>query len=282
MSLLHRARVLSATQNKVPAEDVLRFAHPAFHLPVLRSAFAAGSSHAASDGLKFVAVLSEKSKVARPASRWKQSVRPPNETPPAASGHAAGVLEEIATVMSRADEARRPSVLRGNILTFQSQRWYLRLGTKLYEQLVPSLSNDDAAIEQWLAEPFQGTWPFPLSCKGRKVSEPVAESEKPVQSRRPTPGCPACRRRVLMVICGVTQLARRLQVLDDSDCKWLLRATHNSDEVRYPSDKRRSTCTSARRLVRGSPDVDASEDFWPGNQARSRPPASCPRRSWLR
>ena len=100
------------------------------------------------------------------------------------------------------------------------------------------------------------------------MSKTVAKSEKPVQSWRPTPGCPACRRHVLMVLRGVSQSARRLQV-DDSESKWMLRATHHSGDVRYPSDKRRSACTSARRLVRGSTDADASEE------ARSRP-ASCP------
>ena len=115
-----------------------------------------------------------------------------------------------------------------------------------------------------------------MSRKGCKVSKPGAESGKSVQSWLPTPGRPACRRHVLMVIRGVSQLARRLQVLGDGQCKWMLRTTRNSDEVRYPSDKRRSTCASARRLVRGSQDVDASGDFRSGITARSRPPASRP------
>ena len=107
------------------------------------------------------------------------------------------------------------------------------------------------------------------------MSKTVAKSEKPVQSWRPAPGCPASRRHVLVVLRGVSQLARRLQV-DDSEFKWMLRATHNSDDVRYPSDKWRSTCAAARRLIRGFPNADATEDFRPGTKARSRPPASCP------
>ena len=147
----------SGTQDNVPAEDVLRFGYPAFYLPVLRSAFAAYSSQAASGGLKFVAASPEKSKFARPASRRKQSVRPPNETSPPVFGRAAGALEEIVTVMSRVDEARRPAAFRRNILTYQVQQWYCRLGAKLCEQLAPLLPDDDSAVEQRLAKPFKGT-----------------------------------------------------------------------------------------------------------------------------
>ena len=82
MPLSRRARVFYAAQNNVPAEDALRFVHPKFYLPVLRSAFATYVSPAASNDLKFVAVLSEKSRTARPASRWEQSVRPPQEVSP--------------------------------------------------------------------------------------------------------------------------------------------------------------------------------------------------------
>ena len=138
------------------------------------------------------------------------------------------------------------------------------------------LSSDIDAAGQWLAAPFQGTWPFLLSRKGCKASEPVAYDPKPAQLRRPNPGYPAWRRHVMLVIRGVAQLARRLKVLIDGECKWMLRATRNSDEVRHPSDKRLPTSTSARRLVRGSPDVVASQDFWPGVKARNRPPAVCP------
>ena len=157
MSLPHRACVSSGTKDNVPAEDVLRFAYPAFYLPVLRSAFAAYSSQAASGGLKFVAASPEKNKFARPASRRKQSARPLNETPPPVSGRAAGALGEIVTVMSRVDEARRPAVFRRNILTYQVQQRYCSLGTKLCEQLAPLFPDDDSAVEQRLSKPFKGT-----------------------------------------------------------------------------------------------------------------------------
>ena len=72
------------------------------------------------------------------------------------------------------------------------------------------------------------------------------------------------------------QLACRLQVVNDGERAWMLRATHNSDEVHYPSDRRRSTRVSARRLARGPPTVQSSVDFWPGFKARALPPASYP------
>ena len=56
----------------------------------------------------------------------------------------------------------------------------------------------------------------------------------------------------------------------------MLRATRSSDEGRSPFEERRSECATARRLVRGHPDVDGSVDHWPGNKASRRPEASCP------
>ena len=113
MPLSHRARVLSATQNNAPAEDVLRFVSPKCFSLVLRSAFAAYSSRAAPDGLNGVSALSKKSKMARPASRWKQSARPQKEKPPALFARVAGVMGDIVSVLGRVEEARRPSVFAG-------------------------------------------------------------------------------------------------------------------------------------------------------------------------
>ena len=75
---------------------------------------------------------------------------------------------------------------------------------------------------------------------------------------------------------AATQFACRVQVLGDRECKLLIRATRNSDEVRNTVAKRRPARTTARRLVRGSPHVANFEDFWPGKRASSRPPASLP------
>ena len=74
---------------------------------------------------------------------------------------------------------------------------------------MPLLPTDNSAVGQWMAKPFGRVVPFPLSRNGRNVYKAVPESTKPVQPWRPTPGCPNCRRHVLLVIRGVTQLALR-------------------------------------------------------------------------
>ena len=71
-------------------------------------------------------------------------------------------------------------------------------------------------------------------------------------------------------------MACRLDVLGNSECKRLLCATHNSDEVRDPSAKRRSARSAARCVVRGPPSVDKSEDQWPGKKTASRPEIAFP------
>ena len=78
------------------------------------------------------------------------------------------------------------------------------------------------------------------------------------------------------MIRGVTQLARRLKTYSSPSRGWMLRATHSSDETRFPPDKKRPEPTTARCLARGVPEVDGSFDFWPGAKAELRPNASCP------
>ena len=80
----------------------------------------------------------------------------------------------------------------------------------------------------------------------------------------------------MLVIRGVTQLARRLQNVDNPSRTWLLRATHSSDESRFPFEKRRSAVTAARRIVRGNPVNPKSVDWWPGRKAEQRPTAEIP------
>ena len=148
MPTARRARVISATQNSAPAEDESHFVHPASYLPASRSVYAAYSPQAAAGGLKFVEVLRKRSGVARPASRWKQSARLPQEVSPPASDRADGVLGETARGMGRVVEARRPAAFRRRIMTFQFQRSYLSLGTKLREQLAPLLPPEVSSAEQ--------------------------------------------------------------------------------------------------------------------------------------
>ena len=92
-----------------------------------------------------------------------------------------------------------------------------------------------------------------------------------MQGWRPDAGYPDCRKHVLLVIRGATQLARRLQNAADSSCAWLMRATRSSGDSRLPYEKRRSTSTTARRMVRGDPKVPESMDWRPGEKANKRP-----------
>ena len=73
-----------------------------------------------------------------------------------------------------------------------------------------------------------------------------------------------------MIARGIAQLARRPDVWGDHECTRMLRATHNSDEVRHPEPMRKSLRDSGRRLVRGSPLVPESVDSWPGVGAGGR------------
>ena len=51
---------------------------------------------------------------------------------------------------------------------------------------------------------------------------------------------------------------------------WLPRACRGSDNSRTPQSRRESVKTTARRLVRGLPQYDASVDYWPGQEALNR------------
>ena len=131
----------------------------------------------------------------------------------------------------------RRAVFGRHVMTFQSQGWYLGAAQKLRELLAPFSPNEPDAVERWLQQPFVGDWPFPLSCKGRKVVKPPAKDSVPVQNWRPAPVCPASRRHVVLVIRGVAQLARRLEISGNPSRNWMLRATHSSDERCFPFAK---------------------------------------------
>ena len=124
--------------------------------------------------------------------------------------------------------------------------------------------------------PPDGNWPFRLSRRGYKPKEAAASDPQYDEHWCPQPGRHHCRLRIVRFVRCVTQFARRLETLEDSSRKWLLRATHGSDETRNPFDKRQSAPTSARRMVRGSPDTPESRDLWPGAKASARPADLCP------
>ena len=100
--------------------------------------------------------------------------------------------------------------------------------------LAPLLPSGPNAVGRWLGEPFEGTWPLLLSSRGCKTMESVGKKAAKAQERRPNEGCPKCRRHVVLVIRGATQLARRLGTLGNPSCNWMIRATHSSGETRFP------------------------------------------------
>ena len=126
------------------------------------------------------------------------------------------------------------------------------------------------SVEDWLLSPADGVWDFNLSRKGLRPCSPDCELRTPGVTWCDPPGCPARKGHVLLGLRGATQLACRLNVLGDSECVWLLRATRNSGDVRDPFEKRRSSRATARRLVRGLPSVEASEDQGEGDQSEDQ------------
>ena len=273
----YRARTIDAAASGAPPEDVLRLAHPAHYLPVLTCTHDAYSPQAANDGMEFVKMLSALSKNPwRPAPHWRCAVRRDGQGPKALPERATGTLAEVAEVMGKVKADCRRAVFGRGVRTFRFQGWYLGVAKNLREILAPLLSSEPNAVERRLRQPFEGVWPFPLSCKECKVTKPPAKGPKPSQGWRPNPGCPVCRRHVVFVIRGVTLLACRLSTLGNPSRNWMLRATHSSDEGRFPFEKRRSRPAAARRLVRGSPDAQGPVDFWPGKKAEQRPEASRP------
>ena len=237
MSLSFRARVIDATHCGVPSGDVIRWARPVHFIPALKFARDAYSPQAARDGMEFVRTLHLRANTARPASRWKRSVRKGGAGSPLLSDRAAGVSEEVARVMGDVKVDCRRAVFGRHVMTFQFQGWFLGAAQKLREQLAPFSPNGSDAVERWLQQPFAGDWPFPLSCKGREVVKPPAKDSGPVQNRRPAPGRPASRRHVVLVIRGVAQLARRLEISGNPSRTGMLRATRSSDDRCFPFAK---------------------------------------------
>ena len=269
MPLSQRARILSAKQAGPPAEDVLRFVHPEKYLPVSKSAYCADAPQAARDGLEFASILSGKFDILRPKASRKNRIRQVESGGPSSSGRAPGALGEVMKVADLIPPEDRSKVSMCRILTGRLQRGMLSLGWELRAKLLESLEVSERTPDELLQEPFEGTWPVDLPCKGLRLRDPE-------DTWRDSPGSPVRRKHVPLVLRGATQVARQLNVLDNSECKWLLRATHNSDEVRKPFEKRQSARSTARLLVRGSPTVETSVDLWPGRQTASRPAVAFP------
>ena len=95
MYLFRCARILNAKAKGSPAEDVLPFAQPKYHLPALGEAVNAYNSRAAPGGLGFVDIFCGKSDIPRATASWKSRAHPAGSPDPPVSDRAAGVLEEV-------------------------------------------------------------------------------------------------------------------------------------------------------------------------------------------
>ena len=80
----------------------------------------------------------------------------------------------------------------------------------------------------------------------------------------------------MRTICGPAQTACRVLDVDDAELLWLLPAWRGADEIRDPDGRRESARTMARRLVRGSPNVQGSSDLRPSKKASERPSSAHP------
>ena len=166
MFLSRRARVISAKEKGVPAEDVLRLAHPMGYVKVLDDVKSAFSSKAADEGLAFVRMMSSRWEgPAHPAFAWQQEVSTSNKGP-RVSTRAAGVIKNAKDVVDTIKDTCRSAVFGKKVLAFQMRAMYIDLASRLCRMLVPMLQDVPDAVDLWVNTPWTGDWPFVLSCKG--------------------------------------------------------------------------------------------------------------------
>ena len=133
------------------------------------------------------------------------------------------------TLESAPSGFRSPFFKRG-LFARDLQCWYLDLGIKICSTLLRVLRAASIIAENWFQSPQTDVWPLELPCKGL-ISRKVENCPKCVSKEIcPPPGRTACRRRVLWILRGITQLARRLEVLNGDVCVRLLRATRKLRE----------------------------------------------------
>ena len=136
MFLSHRARVVCAKEQGVPAEDVLRFAHPKNYVKVLGDVAKAFSSKAADEGLAFLRMMTNKWKgPVHPAFSWKREVSVNNAGPPA-SDRATGAIKSVVDVVGAIKDSRREAVFGGEALSFRVRAMYIGLASKVCKTCV--------------------------------------------------------------------------------------------------------------------------------------------------
>ena len=194
---------------------------------------------------------------------WAGPIQPGGAAP-RISSRAAGVRGEVLRATELVPSEHRAAVFRRRVPTFELQRWLLGVAVEMCRVLATLLDRANFTAEEWLQVPFVGDWPFDVSRKCSKLRSKKCELRVPGKTWRDMPGCLKRRAYVVSAIRGTAQLARRLDVAG------------NSDGTRNPRDKRWCVRTTTRRLVRGSPPVGQSVDFWPGMKAARRPEVAFP------
>ena len=139
------------------------------------------------------------------------------------------------------------------------QRWYISLGKLLRGTSAEVSATDKISVQTWMRSLSSSVWPFPISREDR-------------MSNGKNQGRLKCKRRLVLTIRGITQIARLLFDLENPVSVCVSRACHGADEARSPHYARDSVEPIVRRLVRGSPLRDVSMDFWPGVKAGNRAP----------
>ena len=169
MFLSNRARIVCAKEQGVPAEDVLRLAHPKNYVKVLEDVKKGFSSKAADEGLTFARMMSSKWEgPVRPAFGWKRELSATHDGQQV-SDRATGVIKSVVGVIDTIKDSCRKAAFGRKLLSFRVRAMYLGLASKLCKTLAPMLPDVPDAVDLWVDTPWSGDWPFDISRKGCKV-----------------------------------------------------------------------------------------------------------------
>ena len=148
----------------------------------------------------------------------KARIRPAQPGVSCMSDRAAGVPEEVMKVADLIPPEYRAAVLMRRVLAFRLQCWTSSAGVELQTNLAEPSASSDCSVEERLDVPSDGVWNFGLPCKGLRVCSPHCDLCVPGKKRGESPGCPARKKRGLLVARGATQLSCHLNVLGNGEC----------------------------------------------------------------
>ena len=179
-----------------------------------------------------------------------------------ASDSSASFPQDVANLFQPSSSRVVMVIFGRSAFALKCQRGYIRSGAKLRNALVSALEPKDMSAQERMSTPLVGEWPPPIARDGRSRSCAA-------------PGRTKCTRRLVMIVRGMTQLARPLLDRNTSDSAWLLRARHGADNSRAPRGVRESVETTARRCARRNPTCEAPQAFWRDTEALKHPAAVC-------